>query len=273
MACCSSIRRSGWCSSASPTRPLIGAGHGSASTITAASPPTGCSRSRSGTRSISSSCLSSRHASGACHRARGQPPQGLDAEHRAGGLLPALHSAGVGRLSGSGAGCSTRISASRNTFIAPFTGGQRVSVFRTVPLVHAGGRLITVWWQLGFSVLLFIAGLEEHFERKSTKPPSSTAPAAGRNFRAHHLAPDLADHRARLHNSAHPAAQDLRSGLSVHSSGRTDATMVMVQYIYEQAFQLNHGRPSAAASAVALPSSSWSLSVLQYQLLRARGAK
>ena len=53
---------------------------------------------------------------------------------------------------------------------------------------------------------------------------------------------------------------------------RPDATMVMVQYIYKQAFQLNHGGRAAAASAV-LFLLIVALSVLQYQLLRARGAK
>ena len=37
-------------------------------------------------------------AGGARHRADGEPPEGLDAEHRPGGVLPALHPAGHGRL-------------------------------------------------------------------------------------------------------------------------------------------------------------------------------
>ena len=52
--------------------------------------------------------------------------------------------------------------------------------------------------------------------------------------------------------------------------GRFDPTMVMVQYIYKQAFQMNKGGLAAAASVV-LFLLIVVLSVLQYQLLRARG--
>ena len=48
--------------------------------------------------------------------------------------------------------------------------------------------------------------------------------------------------------------------------------MVMVQYIYKQAFQLNHGG-LAAAAAVVLFLLIVVLSVLQFQLLRARGER
>ena len=54
--------------------------------------------------------------------------------------------------------------------------------------------------------------------------------------------------------------------------GRVDATMVMVQYIYKQAFQMNKGG-LAAAAAVVLFLLIVILSVLQYQLLRARGRR
>src|ERR1700729_1839144 len=43
--------------------------------------------------------------------------------------------------------------------LAPLAGGQRVSVFGTVASFLPAVAFITVWWQLGFSVLLFIAGL------------------------------------------------------------------------------------------------------------------
>jgi len=51
--------------------------------------------------------------------------------------------------------------------------------------------------------------------------------------------------------------------------GRVDATMVMVQYIYKQAFQMNKGG-LADAAAVVLFLLIVILSVLQFQLLRAR---
>ena len=54
--------------------------------------------------------------------------------------------------------------------------------------------------------------------------------------------------------------------------GRVDTTMVMVQYIYKQAFQMNQGGLAAAASVVLFVLIA-ALSVLQFQLLRARGER
>jgi multiple sugar transport system permease protein len=54
--------------------------------------------------------------------------------------------------------------------------------------------------------------------------------------------------------------------------GRTAATMVMVQYIFEQAFQKNSGG-YAATIAVALFVIVIAFSVFQYQVLRIRGAR
>ena len=52
--------------------------------------------------------------------------------------------------------------------------------------------------------------------------------------------------------------------------GRIDTTIVMVQYILKQAFQMNKGGLAAAASMVLFVLIA-ALSVLQFQLLRARG--
>jgi multiple sugar transport system permease protein len=54
--------------------------------------------------------------------------------------------------------------------------------------------------------------------------------------------------------------------------GRTDATMGLVQLIYRNAFQKNMGGYGAAV-AVTLFAVIVIFSVLQYQLLRARGEK
>ena len=53
---------------------------------------------------------------------------------------------------------------------------------------------------------------------------------------------------------------------------RTDATMVMVQYILKQAVQMNKGGLAAAASVVLFVVIVVA-SVLQFQLLRARGER
>ena len=54
--------------------------------------------------------------------------------------------------------------------------------------------------------------------------------------------------------------------------GRTQATMVLVQYVYEQAFQKNSSS-YAATIALALFVIVVVFSVLQFQLLRIRGQK
>src|SRR5271168_4107908 len=43
--------------------------------------------------------------------------------------------------------------------LAPLNGGQHLSVFRTTPYFLPAVAFITIWWLLGFNVLLFIAGL------------------------------------------------------------------------------------------------------------------
>ena len=43
--------------------------------------------------------------------------------------------------------------------VALFNGGQHLSIFRTIPLFMPAVAFVTVWWLLGFNVLLFIAGL------------------------------------------------------------------------------------------------------------------
>jgi multiple sugar transport system permease protein len=54
--------------------------------------------------------------------------------------------------------------------------------------------------------------------------------------------------------------------------GRIDPTMVMVQYIYKQAFQQNHGGIGAAAATI-LFLVIVVFSVLQFQVLRLRGGE
>ena len=181
------------------------------------------------------------HASGARHRARRQPAEGLDAEHRARGVLPALHPAGLGRLPHLGLDVrqgfrrravpssrrSTAASISRSS--APF----RCSCRRS-PSSRSGG--------CSASTCCCSSRACATFRARSTKPPSSTAPAAGRQFRRITWPLIWPVTVLVLHHPAHPAAQDLRSGLSVRrTAAASTPTMVMVQYISRQAFQLNKG--------------------------------
>ena len=153
-----------------------------------------------------------------------------------------------------------------------FNDGQHVSVFRTIPLFMPAVAFVTIWWLLGFNVLLFIAGLRNISTRDLRGGGARRRRALGA-VHAHHLAADLAGHGAGVHDPAHPAVQDLRPGLSVRRlGGRVDPTMVMVQYIYKQAFQMNKGGLAAAASLV-LFLLIVVLSVLQYPAVAREGRR
>ena len=146
--------------------------------------------------------------------------------------------------------------------------GRPVNVWRTIPWFMPGAALITIWWTNGFSILLFLAGLRNI--------PQEIYEAA---------ALDGATRRQMLFRITLPllwpvTALCLTIQLILQMKifdqvylfalgGRTQATMVMVQYIYEQAFQKNTGGYSATI-AVALFVIVVVFSVLQYQLLRMR---
>ena len=131
--------------------------------------------------------------------------------------------------------------------IAPFNDGQHLSIFRTIPLFMPAVAFVTVWWLLGFNVLLFIAGLRnisvEIYEaanldgakrwtqfRRITWP--LIWPVTVLVFTIQLIL------QLKIFDQVYLFAQ----------GGRIDATMVMVQYIYKQAFQMNKGGLAAAAS-------------------------
>jgi multiple sugar transport system permease protein len=156
--------------------------------------------------------------------------------------------------------------------IAPFNDGQHVSVFRTIPLFMPAVAFVTVWWTLGFSVLLFIAGLRnistEIYE-------AANLDGAGRWAQFKRITWPLIWPVTVLVFTIQLILQFkifdqvyLFAGLGA----RYDPTMVMVQYIYKEAFQMNKGGLASAAS-VLLFLLIVVLSVLQYQLLRVRGQR
>ena len=155
--------------------------------------------------------------------------------------------------------------------IAPLNGGQHLSIFRTIPLFMPAVAFVTVWWLLGFNVLLFIAGLRnissEIYEAAGLDGASRWAqfrritwpliwPVTVLVFTIQLIL------QLKIFDQVYLFAQ----------GGRVDATMVMVQYIYKQAFQMNKGG-LADAAAVVLFLLIVILSVLQFQLLRARGVR
>lgn len=149
--------------------------------------------------------------------------------------------------------------------------GRKVPVFRTVSWVLPMVALITVWWTSGFNILLFLAGLKN-------------------------IPPDLYE-AARLDNAGRwtqfrlitwpliwpVTALVLTIQLILQikifdqlylevGGGQVDATLVLVQYIYNLGFQKDQGG-YAATVAVALFVIVVAISVLQFQLLRIRGRK
>ena len=155
--------------------------------------------------------------------------------------------------------------------VAPLNGGQALSIFRTIPLFMPAVAFVTIWWLLGFNVLLFIAGLRnistEIYE-------ASSLDGAGRWAQFRLITWPLIWPVTVLVFTIQLILQ-LKIFDQVYlfaQGGRVDATIVMVQYIYKQAFQLNKGGLAAAASVV-LFALIIVVSVLQFQLLRAREAK
>jgi multiple sugar transport system permease protein len=155
--------------------------------------------------------------------------------------------------------------------IMPLNGGERLSIFRTLPLFMPTVAFVTIWWLLGFSVLLFIAGLRNI---SSEILEAAALDGAGRWAQFSRIIWPLIWPVTVLVFTIQFILQ-LKIFDQVYlfsAGGRSDATMVMVQYIYKQAFQMNHGG-LAAAAAVVLFVIIVALSVLQFQLLRARGER
>lgn len=153
--------------------------------------------------------------------------------------------------------------------IAPFNDGQHLSVFRTIPFFLPAVAFVTVWWCLGFSVLLYIAGLRnistEIYE-------AADLDGAGRWAQFRRITWPLIWPVTVLVFTIQLILQFKIFDQVYLFAARPDPTMVMVQYIYKQAFQLNKGGLASAASVV-LFILIIVLSVLQYQVLRTRGQR
>lgn len=149
--------------------------------------------------------------------------------------------------------------------------GKPTPVFRTTWMFLPAVAFVTVWWTCGFNILLFLAGL------RSISPEI---------YEAAQL--DNADRWTIFRRITWPliwpvTALVLTIQLILQlkifdqvylfvAGGRADPSMVLVQYIYNQAFQKNQGGYAATIS-VALFVIVIVFSVLQFQALRARGEK
>ena len=214
----------------------------------------------------------SRHHSGARHRARGQPPEGLDAEHRARGVLPALHPAGVGRLPD--LGLDVRQGLRRRPI--RHRALERRPASLGVPddsAVHAGGRLHHGLVAASASTCCCSSPGLRNISSEIYEAAELDGAGRWAQFRRITWPLIWPVTVLVLHHPAHPAAQDLRPGLSVpagrphrrqHGHGALHST--------SRRSSSNKGGLGAAA-AVVLFVVIVILSVLQFQLLaRARAA-
>jgi multiple sugar transport system permease protein len=149
--------------------------------------------------------------------------------------------------------------------------GTNINVFRTLPLFMPAVALVTVWWLIGFNVLLFIAGL-----RNISPDIYESASLDGANGwqQFWRITWPLIWPVTVLVLTIQLILQ-FKIFDQVYlfgNGGRSDATMGMVQLIYRNAFQKNMGG-YAASAAVVLFAIIVIFSVLQFQLLRARGEK
>jgi multiple sugar transport system permease protein len=149
--------------------------------------------------------------------------------------------------------------------------GDNIPVFRTLPLFMPTVAFITVWWLVGFNVLLFIAGLRNI---SSEIYEASELDGATRWQQFSRITWPLIWPVTILVLTIQLILQ-FKIFDQVYlfgNGGRTDATMGMVQLIFRNAFQKNMGGYGATV-AVVLFAIIVIFSVLQYQLLKARGDK
>lgn len=152
-----------------------------------------------------------------------------------------------------------------------FFAGEPVNVWRTTGWFMPGAAIMTIWWTNGFSILLFLAGLRniptELYE-------AAELDGATRRQMFWRLTFPLLWPVTTLCLTIQLILQ-LKIFDQVYlfaQGGQTRATMVLVQYIYEQAFQKNNGGYSATI-AVALFVIVLAFSLLQFQVLRMRGTR
>jgi multiple sugar transport system permease protein len=154
--------------------------------------------------------------------------------------------------------------------IAYFT-GQNVPIFRTLPYFMPAVAWITIWWLIGFNVLLFIAGLRNI---SSEIYEASELDGATRWQQFSRITWPLIWPVTVLVATIQLILQ-LKIFDQIYlfgQGGRSDAVLPMVQLIYRAAFQKNQGGYGATVALV-LFAIIVIVSVLQYQLLRARGEK
>jgi len=149
--------------------------------------------------------------------------------------------------------------------------GKSVNVWRAIPWFMPVVAVITIWWTNGFSILLFLAAL-----RNIPKEVNEAAQLDGATrwqLFTRVTFPLIWPVTVLCLTIQLILQLKIFDQVYLFSlGGRTRATMVLVQYIFEQAFVHNKGG-YAATVAVALFVIVVAFSVLQFQVLRARGER
>lgn len=149
--------------------------------------------------------------------------------------------------------------------------GERVPVFRTLPLFMPAVAFITIWWLVGFNVLLYIAGLR-NISAEIYEAAELDGATRFQTFRritwplVWPITVLVATIQLILQLKIFDQLYLFGQG------GRTDAVLSLVWLVYRDAFQKNQGGYGATI-AVVLFALIVGVSVLQYQALRARGEK
>ncbi len=147
-----------------------------------------------------------------------------------------------------------------------FNNGRPLAVFRNPDWAMPMVALVTVWWTVGFNMLLFIAGLQgiskEYYEAASLDGATNL-----QSFR--HITWPLLWPITALVLTLQLIAQ-LKIFDQVYlltGGGPFNSTLVMLQYVYREAFQQFRGGYASAIS-VALFILIFALSILQFTVLR-----
>jgi multiple sugar transport system permease protein len=149
--------------------------------------------------------------------------------------------------------------------------GQPINVWRKLSWFMPTVAVLTIWWTNGFSILLFLAGLR-NIPSEIYEAASLDGATLWQTFTriTWPLIWPITVLCLTIQLILQLKIFDQVYLFSI--GGRTQATMVMVQYIFEQAFVHNAGG-YAATIAVALFIIVIAFSVLQYQVLRIRGVR
>ena len=149
--------------------------------------------------------------------------------------------------------------------------GENVAIFQNLLLFMPAVAFITIWWLVGFNVLLFIAGLRNI---SSEIYEAAELDGATRWQLFTRITWPLVWPITVLVATIQLILQlKIFDQIYLFGSGaRSDSTLALVQLIYRSAFQKNQGGYGATVALV-LFVIIVVVSVLQYQLLRARGDK